>query len=227
MTSEGSREIVAVASATGKVAEATGKIVDAASAIGKWFGDVIGTVPQDMVGVIVGDYLREVRIRNIDRMRTRTEEILKSRSSSFRRRSVSPNIAVPLIEAAQDESVDEIRELWARLLANAMDQNKPDIRREFIDILKSLNRVDVLILSQFLGEPKLTGNFVIRDSGRHFGSEKIGVSVDQFEISADHLVKLKLLPNSGHYNTEPGKGVVWYIQLTALGRELMRMCSED
>jgi len=52
---------------------------------------------------------------------------------------VSPSIAIPLFAAAQDESRDELRELFARLLAAAMDPKRKDLTRgSFTAIVKQL-----------------------------------------------------------------------------------------
>jgi hypothetical protein len=53
------------------------------------------------------------------------------------------------LDTAQDETRDEIRELWARLIANAMDENTcSHVRIEFVAVLKQLNPLDALVLQR-------------------------------------------------------------------------------
>ncbi len=55
------------------------KALDIGENLGKFLSRVFGTLPNDVVGVIGGDWLRHFRILNADRLATKTEEILKQR----------------------------------------------------------------------------------------------------------------------------------------------------
>ena len=46
---------------------------------GQFLSRVLGPVPADLVGVLGGDWVRHARIRNLDRLAGRTEEILRER----------------------------------------------------------------------------------------------------------------------------------------------------
>jgi hypothetical protein len=81
---------------------------------------VFGDVPGDLVGVVVGAWLHEFHIRLRDKLRRRTDQILRDRNVQ-EVIELSPNVAVALISGAQEEAGEELAELWARLLANAMD----------------------------------------------------------------------------------------------------------
>jgi hypothetical protein len=53
---------------------------------------------------------------------------------------VSLVIALPLLEAAAEESREELQDLWARLLAAAMDPGRSgQVRRVFIEIVKQMD----------------------------------------------------------------------------------------
>ena len=78
-------------------------------------------------------------------------------------KAVPPKLALPIIEAASLEEDDKLQNLWAKLLSNAMDPNcKLDIRYFFVDILKSLNPLDVKLLYFFYDtlkkDPKIDWN---------------------------------------------------------------------
>lgn len=110
------------AKAVAAVAGATGKAIDAATDLGGFAGKVLGTLPQDAVGLL-GDWVSHLRTRNAHRLQLKTDEILSSRNAVIE--PLSLVVARPLLEAAQDESREELVELWARLLANAMDLSRP------------------------------------------------------------------------------------------------------
>ena len=77
-------------------------------------------LPADLVGVAGGAWLHEIHARLRDKLRRRTEQILRERDVQDVI-ELSPNMAVALIAGAQEEGREELMELWARLLANAMD----------------------------------------------------------------------------------------------------------
>lgn len=57
-------------------------------------------------------------------------------------------IAIPLLGAAQSEPREEMQELWARLLANAMDPARAEnVRPEFVEMLRKLQPIDAKILT--------------------------------------------------------------------------------
>jgi hypothetical protein len=64
--------------------------------------------------------------------------------------AVSPSLAVPLLRAAANESQEILQEMWAALLAAAMDPEKLDrVRLSFIETVKRLDPPDTLILKKF------------------------------------------------------------------------------
>jgi hypothetical protein len=143
--------IGAVANAVAETAMATGKAVDLVRDLGTFVGRVLGNAPEDLIGLAGGDYLGQVRRRNAFRMAERTDEIISARHIQ-ETVAISPSLAVPLLAAAGDESRPELQDLWARLLANAMDPARAnDLRIEFIEAVKRFHPRDVLIL-QKMGE---------------------------------------------------------------------------
>ncbi|MCC8957628.1 DUF4393 domain-containing protein [Bradyrhizobium sp. Pear77] len=79
-------------------------------------------------------------------MTRRTRAILRERDLA-EAAPIAEQIAVPLLEAAQGDPRPEMQELWATLLANAMDPSRRDeVREEFISTLKRLHPTDALIL---------------------------------------------------------------------------------
>jgi hypothetical protein len=143
--------VTETAKAVQEVAKVGGKAIDATRELGVFVAKVLGTVPEDTVGILGGDLLHNARIRIASKFAKRTNEILLARGVE-RPEPVSPSVAVPLLQAAQDEDRPELQELWARLLANAMDPAKSNsVRLEFIEALKRFHPRDAVIL-QKMGE---------------------------------------------------------------------------
>jgi hypothetical protein len=133
----------------GEAAKAAGKVIDLTSSFGSFLGRMFGILPEDAVGLLVGDLLHHVRLRNCARLEQRTEEILRERGVS-ETVPLSPSVAIPLLEAAKDESRAELQELWARLLAAAMDPNRNSrVRQSFITIVRHLDPLDALLLKLY------------------------------------------------------------------------------
>ena len=125
------------------------KAIESGEKLGSFLARVFGTLPEDVVGVVGGDWLHHIRIRNVVRLAQRTEEILKERGISDRTQPLSPSIAIPLLHAAQDETRDELRELWARMLANGMDPKKSGaVRQSVIATVRVLDPLDAVVLER-------------------------------------------------------------------------------
>jgi hypothetical protein len=103
----------AVAKAAEESARTAGKALDVVHDTGGYLRSVIAEVPADLVGLVGGAWLHERHIRLRDRLRRRTEQILRDRNVQ-EAIELSPNVAVELIAGAQEESREELMELWAR-----------------------------------------------------------------------------------------------------------------
>jgi hypothetical protein len=102
----------------------------------------------NIYGLLIGDQIEAARHRRLDAIARRTKRILHERDLS-ETAEVAEQIAIPLLEAAQGEPREEMQELWARLLANAMDPaRRDDVRPEFIAVLKQFHPVDAVILKE-------------------------------------------------------------------------------
>jgi Abortive infection alpha len=136
---------------------------------------------------------------------------------------LSPNIAAALIAGAQEEGREELAELWARLLASAMDPATRDIVSfSFIVTAKEMNPVDVLVI-QHIHENNLsvvrvmqTGNVANRTVGVAQIADKLGRRSDEVETSLRHLNQLLLLDE-----VEVGKAS---FSVNAVCRKFLRAC---
>jgi hypothetical protein len=113
---------------------------------------------------------------------------------------VSPSLAIPLLRAAYDETRPQLQELWAHLIAAAMDPQRANrVRRSFIDTVQRLDPLDALVLKR-LGEMPDNVSFVANLKPTQFN-----VSPDEWEISTSNLYDLRCL------TTRLGAVVIHYV----------------
>lgn len=204
------------AKALQEVAKFGTKALESGDKLGGFLSKVFGTVPSDVVGVVGGDWLHHIRIRNAAKLAQRTEEILRDRGILEQTEPMSPSVALPLLHAAQDETREELREMWARMLANGMDPNRSaSLRRSVIDTVKGFDPLDAVIL-------QMTFDRSLNKEVAYFknSQDELGVSSDEFELSFSNLEKLGCIFNRTH--TSEG---IMVVSLSSLGREVIRACS--
>jgi hypothetical protein len=125
-------------SAIEETAKTTGKALDLVKD---------GALPiADIYGLIIGDQVHAARHRRLDAITRKTKQILRDRDLS-ETAEVAEQIAIPFLEAAQGEPREDMQNLWARLLANAMDPSRrDDVRPEFINALRKFHPIDAVVL---------------------------------------------------------------------------------
>jgi hypothetical protein len=194
------------AKAMQEMAKLASKIVDASSGIGRYVDRVLGHVPDNLVGYFGGDYLAEVRTRNAERLRADTEEIRRRRGTQ-ERVDVSPSIAIPLVQAAIDEDRADLKDLWARLLAAAMDPARTHlVRLAFIDVAKKMDPMDAAVLRLASAPGEVAGSRLSEIGAR------LGASRNEIDVSIANLVKLEL----ARYSHAPNA------LITPFGQEFLR-----
>jgi hypothetical protein len=128
-------------------AKTLGKGLDLVGGLGAYLARALGGVPENLVGLLIGDWLIHKRVRQWQKLQEETKQYLDQRSVAEPYEDVSPSIAIPLIEAAIDEERPELADLWARLLAAAMDpKRRRAVRQDVIETLKQLEPPDAAIL---------------------------------------------------------------------------------
>jgi hypothetical protein len=208
----------ALAKAAGATARTAGQALEIVHDTGGYLSRVFGNVPEDVVGVCGGAWLHERHIRLRERLRRRTELILQERDVQ-EVIELSPNLAMELIAGAQEEGCEELMELWARLLANAMDPNLNSVRHSFIDAVKRMDPLDAVVL-RYIYEAKIStaqpGR--IDEASATAGLVNIASAIDrradEIEVSLRHLHELQLVDAVPPYG--------WNVN--AISREFMRAC---
>jgi hypothetical protein len=207
----------AVAKAAEESAKTAGKGLEIVHDTGGYLRGVFADLPADLVGVAGGAWLHEIHARLRDKLRRRTEQILRERDVQDVI-ELSPNMAVALIAGAQEEGREELMELWARLLANAMDPSLNTVRHSFIATVKNMDPVDAVVL-RYIHEKNIAS--VLRgqqeDESQSTGVRNIAIVIgrrsDEVEVSLRHLQDLLLFDYANN---------TWVVN--AISREFLRAC---
>jgi hypothetical protein len=198
-----------------ETAKTAGKAIDAAVQSGKYVGEVLGDLPHDLVGLI-GDWVKHKRARRWAELSADTDRILRDRGVE-NREDVSPSVAIPLIAGAINEDRDVLKQLWAKLLAAAMDPNRANlVTPTLIELLKQMDPLDTLILQQLVVSrdaiPSVPGNDLAEGLAKKFE-----VTRDDAFWSLEHLHELGCLAQSPNTLPRPGVSAKGRILIRAVG----------
>jgi len=126
------------------------KAIDAGTGLATYLDRVSSKLPENLVGFL-GDYVEHKRLRRAADLWTDTKEHLRKRGVT-EPRDVSPSVLLPLLGAAMDEDGAVLKDLWAKLLAAAMDPNRAEfVRPSLIALLKQMDPLDARVLEQLAG----------------------------------------------------------------------------
>lgn len=134
--------------ATKEVAKLGSKALDTANSIGTFVYRVIGEPIEIVAGTFLTDPLKELRERRLLALKEKTEAILNDRNVT-ETKAVPPKIAVKALEEASLEEDENIHSMWARLLAEAMDNEGAQIDSKFVEAIKSLTPAGAELLDLF------------------------------------------------------------------------------
>ena len=187
-------------------------VVSQGSLLARYAGRIFGTLPEDMVGLVLGEPIHAARTiiaRELDHLVTMHQE-----RRGFTPQPVSPSVAIPLIQAAYDESRPELQELWAALIAAAMDPARSSrVRLRFIETVKQFDPLDALLLRQV---PIEFTN--LEPSAAAFFAKALSADVGEVVLSMENLERLGCAKTNDRN--------LRYFVATALGRELLRACED-
>jgi hypothetical protein len=151
------------------------------------------------------------RLENMAILAEKTRERLHARKVTHRQEA-SPNIAIALLTHAADENREELREVWARLMAAAMDPRRAnDVRQSFIEAVKKLDPLDARVLAVLAGAPVGGVHSLDRVTAR------VEATRDQVWVSLQNLTGIGCLEKRVGFEN---------LALSAMGRELMRVLSD-
>jgi hypothetical protein len=207
------------AKAAQEVAKATGKALDVASGAGTVLvNGTVGKIASATLGLIGGDWVQEQRERNLAKMQAKTARILDGIAQD-RLNAPSPSVVKPLLEAAADESREELQDLWAALLASAMVDGGRRVRRDYFDVVRQMEPADAQLLVIIGGlDPAITPDQ--RAEAMNGEVAKRGLSKTDVEISIGKLRFLECVESRGSGSNNPAV-THW---LKPLGRGLLDAC---
>lgn len=201
---ETAKEIAKAVQETGKVAQG---VIELVGKVGGRLNVIMGTTPDDLFGYFITDRLKFLRIeKNLEQLEAillKADRILGSHGVKDPE-PIDPKHAIPAFEAMAEEADETLQDLWARLLANAMDPGRDiALQRVFIATLREFEPLDVLVFEK-LATAALPPEL---DQLSHAlgGNVRPGLGL----VSLNRLVKLECARIDGN----------WY-ELTPLGKEL-------
>jgi hypothetical protein len=202
--------VKAVGGAVAETAKFGGKVVDASIAFGGWLKDTFGTIPEDLLGIAGGDWLHHQRRRNLAALEARTKAI-RERIGAGAPHAPSVSVVLPLLQGAADEARPELQNLWAALLASAM---QPDggvrVRRAFFDTLRRMEPYDAKLFDALL---KKQNDRALPVSEYIGFADDIGLHGAAATVTWEALANLKLI----YYST--------IVQATPFGLEFWKACN--
>jgi hypothetical protein len=113
------------------------------SAAGRYFTKILGTLPEDLVGAAVGDWLRHYRLRNLDSLERKTKEIIEQRKIEDSHSPMSKRFFIEWTHYASMEEDEALQDIWAHILVSSIDPTKSFESDPFIlDVVRRLIRRD-------------------------------------------------------------------------------------
>ena len=217
--------VTETAKAVQEVAKTGRALIEPGTDLAKYVARVLGTVPEDVVGFLVGDPLHELRQHTLTGILRAVFEKLRKRGVETAK-PIRPGPGKEAFEAASLETDETLQDMWAELLANAMDPNNDtSLQRVFIETLKQFEPHDVLFC-QLLGTNLSKEGVIEKDT--YFTYDGLADHFDlretQAELSARHLLKLGCIKPTRHIQFDI---IDSGFELSTLGIELYLACTGD
>ena len=180
-----------------------------------WAREILGDLPADLVGILAGDPVKALRAKMLETVWQKTKKTLEDRGVEDRQ-PPSLKADLPILAAAADETNENLQDLWAKLLAAAMDPSRTrHFRQSFIETIRKMDPTDVIVLHAVASQLE-------RWKGKPFGAAeqkeefaKLEMSTDERSVSVENLIAIRCF-------TSPGGTVV----LTSYGRELLKAVAD-
>ena len=125
-------------------------------------------------------------------------QIIREKGLGEKFTPVPPKLALPIFHYASLEENDELQDLWAHLLASALDPQAEEIRGAYVDIIRQLEPVDVHILraiyDRYIGvDPTLRTD----PTGRSFSAltlkTELNLDWSTLRTALDNLMRTRLI----------------------------------
>jgi hypothetical protein len=187
--------------------------------LGAFIATALGSTPEDFIGYFGGDFLRARRAENMARLLSEARVRLTERGVEDPQ-PASLSVALPILRGAADEDRDELVDLWARLLANAMDRRLNSVRHSFIEAVKAMDPPDARTMNYLYRERiqalRIGGGGDKTNTSFEYIAQQLGIRQDDVDVSVRHLEAL------GFLSTTDTQVNTWFPN--AKMREFMRAC---
>ncbi len=214
-------EVIESAKAVQEAAKATGHALEIVSKTGGWLGQVFGEPIAEAIGLLVTDKIKARRAAaaiydaaNLEALAREVRQSLDGRDVNLRH--IPASISIPLLEEATREYEPKLRQLWARLLATAIDDSADPVERKFISILSDLSAADAdavrLLWAEFEVQ-KARG--AIRDTLVRYGpsiepDDYVGASLRRLGLIEAASIEIQLYEPAGERSySDYGPTVDW------------------
>lgn len=222
--------VQAVSNAVGEGSKALGKIIDAGGKLAQYFDAMLRER-----GGIAEDNMKLRRLANRLKLYDKAEKLLRERGLDGPTREVPVKFALPLVTYATLEEDEELQDIWAQMLANAVDaSSKVELRTTYIDILKDLTTSDAQILSKIgkLSDSDLPQEYPPAiETGRlpdhaqvHMESKApLDNPSEDVQLSLSNLSRAGCIAETVGYG---GMSVFTLVYITPVGLGLYRACTK-
>ena len=166
-------------------------------------------------------------------MRAKTARILADIDRD-RISEASPSVILPLLQAAADESREQLQDLFAVLLANAMVDGGKRVRRDYFDAVRQMEPIDALVLNIISRRPNVHSDekFAADADVQFMEHERslVGMTRDDQDIAVSKLMKLDCvfvrqpIIAAGAVVQVPSQPREYPPSLTPFGRGLLAAC---
>jgi hypothetical protein len=232
-------DIEEIAKAVQKASDLGLKALETTEKVGGFFAQVFKEPITEVAGMLT-DRLKFARLRRLIDMQSQVNEILSNRLIS-ETRTVSPKLALPLLEEASLEDDADLQQLWNHLLVNAMDPSfEGDLRIGFVEMIRGLTALDAKLIEFFFQLLKREGRLLPLESVIQYSLKKeqimqaLSISEADYQVSAFNLMRVQciapaVLKNTGisfgDEATTIYKGID-AVTLTPLGVRFAQACME-
>jgi Abortive infection alpha len=165
------------------------ELVKAARDSGSYLADIFGDLPKNLLGLLVGDRVKARRIEKAAVLWKKCQERLRDLGVA-EPEPPSLKFALPILAAGVDEENEGLQDLWARLLATAMDPARRDeMRQAFVETVKQMDPMDALVLEVI----RKNGYAPWTPNGRAAIAASLSCSDEEVVVSLQHLAKLECI----------------------------------
>lgn len=197
--------------------------------LGQFFGRIVGR-PMEQIGGLAGDVFAITRIELATQYMKRVKRIMSEQGMKDPSRKVAISIVYPLFDAASLEEEDDIQEIFAQLLVNALNVDSGvSILKSFVSVVKSMSSLEMQILTKLVDAPDEFHNEgqTVVTSGlpeqyiAHVAGEQAPKPPEDITLALSNLVRSGCVNAAGTWG---GGSTVRIVSVSPFGHALLKAC---